>query len=38
MAKTDKDVKWGKWEDEGPEKGEGMRWETFSLTEKTKWD
>jgi hypothetical protein len=38
VAKTDSNEKWGNWEDDGPENGEGMRWETFSLTAKTKWD
>lgn len=37
VARTDVDEKWGKWDDEGPESGEGMRWETFSLTGKLKW-
>jgi hypothetical protein len=29
---------WGAWDAEGPENGEGIRWETFSLNSRTRWD
>lgn len=29
---------WGKMDVEGLKNGEGIRWETFSLTEKESWD
>lgn len=28
---------WGKWDSQGVENGEGVRWETFSLTGKANW-
>ncbi len=36
--KEDGEGGWGKWSDEGIEKEEGMRWETFTLMRKTNWD
>jgi hypothetical protein len=37
VARIDEDV-WGRWDDEGPKKGEGVRWETYSLRDKPNWD
>jgi len=36
VARIDENM-WGEWENEGVENGEGVRWETFSLTGKAGW-
>lgn len=33
VVEIDEEV-WGKWDGQGVENGEGIRWETFSLTAK----
>ncbi|KUJ18869.1 uncharacterized protein LY89DRAFT_613994 [Mollisia scopiformis] len=36
VVEIDEEV-WGKWDSQGVENGEGIRWETFSLTGKADW-
>jgi hypothetical protein len=37
VVEIDEEV-WGKWDGQGVENGEGIKWETFSLTGKANWN